>query len=82
MCDTLVATGEAAVTGTAILAKNSDRHPNEAHVPEALDAMLTWLRHGAACAGVQAGEAQPTIGGALRGWGMALKRNLRTGEAL
>jgi dipeptidase len=32
MCDTLVACGEAVADGTAILAKNSDRHPNEAHV--------------------------------------------------
>ena len=32
MCDTLVACGEAVADGTVILAKNSDRHPNEAHV--------------------------------------------------
>ena len=32
MCDTLVATGEATADGTVILAKNSDRQPNEAHV--------------------------------------------------
>jgi dipeptidase len=30
MCDTLVAVGEATLDGTVILAKNSDRHPNEA----------------------------------------------------
>ena len=39
MCDTLVATGEATADGTVILAKNSDREPNEAqaltHVPRA-----------------------------------------------
>lgn len=34
MCDTFVATGEATADGTVILAKNSDRHPNEAHVLE------------------------------------------------
>jgi dipeptidase len=34
MCDTLVATGEATADGTTILSKNSDRHPNEAHVIE------------------------------------------------
>jgi dipeptidase len=32
MCDTLVAVNEATADGTVILAKNSDRHPNEAHV--------------------------------------------------
>lgn len=32
MCDTLVATGRATADGTVILAKNSDREPNEAHV--------------------------------------------------
>ena len=32
MCDTLVAVGEATVDGSVILAKNSDRQPNEAHV--------------------------------------------------
>jgi secernin len=32
MCDTLVAVGEATADGSVILAKNSDRHPNEAHV--------------------------------------------------
>ncbi|MGD9145814.1 MAG: C69 family dipeptidase [Anaerolineae bacterium] len=32
MCDTLVACREAVADGTVILAKNSDRHPNEAHV--------------------------------------------------
>ena len=32
MCDTLVASGEATADGTVILAKNSDRQPNEAHV--------------------------------------------------
>ncbi|UCC63360.1 MAG: C69 family dipeptidase, partial [Anaerolineae bacterium] len=39
MCDTLVAVGEATADGTVILAKNSDREPNEAqvltHVPRA-----------------------------------------------
>lgn len=34
MCDTLVATGDATADGTVMLAKNSDRHPNEAHVLE------------------------------------------------
>jgi len=32
MCDTLVATGDATADGSVILAKNSDRQPNEAHV--------------------------------------------------
>jgi secernin len=32
MCDTLVATGDATADGSVILAKNTDRHPNEAHV--------------------------------------------------
>jgi dipeptidase len=32
MCDTLVAVGNATADGTVILAKNSDRQPNEAHV--------------------------------------------------
>lgn len=32
MCDTLVADGSATADGTVILAKNSDRQPNEAHV--------------------------------------------------
>lgn len=32
MCDTLVAIGSATADGTVILAKNSDREPNEAHV--------------------------------------------------
>jgi secernin len=32
MCDTLVAVGEATADGTVILAKNSDREPNEAQV--------------------------------------------------
>jgi dipeptidase len=32
MCDTLVALGEATTDGSVILAKNSDRQPNEAHV--------------------------------------------------
>jgi secernin len=32
MCDTLVTTGEATADGSVILAKNSDRQPNEAHV--------------------------------------------------
>ena len=32
MCDTLVAVGDATADGTVILAKNSDRQPNEAHV--------------------------------------------------
>jgi secernin len=32
MCDTLAAVGEATADGTVILAKNSDRHPNEAQV--------------------------------------------------
>lgn len=32
MCDTLVAIGNATADGTTILAKNSDREPNEAHV--------------------------------------------------
>ena len=32
MCDTLVAVGEATADGSVILAKNSDREPNEAHV--------------------------------------------------
>lgn len=39
MCDTLVAVGEATADGAVILAKNSDRQPNEAqvliHVPRA-----------------------------------------------
>ena len=39
MCDTLVAVGQATADGTTILAKNSDREPNEAqaitHVPHA-----------------------------------------------
>ena len=39
MCDTLVAVGKATADGTVILAKNSDREPNEAqvltHVPRA-----------------------------------------------
>ncbi|MCS7246792.1 MAG: C69 family dipeptidase [Anaerolineales bacterium] len=32
MCDTLVAVGNSTVDGSVILAKNSDREPNEAHV--------------------------------------------------
>lgn len=32
MCDTLVAAGRATADGSVILAKNSDRQPNEAHV--------------------------------------------------
>lgn len=32
MCDTLVAVGKATADGSVILAKNSDRQPNEAHV--------------------------------------------------
>jgi secernin len=32
VCDTLVAVGDATVDGSVILAKNSDREPNEAHV--------------------------------------------------
>ena len=32
MCDTLVAVGDATVDGSVILAKNSDRQPNEAHM--------------------------------------------------
>lgn len=32
MCDTFVAVGKATADGTVILAKNSDREPNEAHV--------------------------------------------------
>ncbi len=32
MCDTMVALGNATVDGSVILAKNSDREPNEAHV--------------------------------------------------
>lgn len=32
MCDTLVAVGKATADGSVILAKNSDREPNEAHV--------------------------------------------------
>ncbi len=32
MCDTMVAVGSATVDGSVILAKNSDREPNEAHV--------------------------------------------------
>jgi secernin len=32
MCDTLIAIGEATADGSAILAKNSDRQPNEAHM--------------------------------------------------
>lgn len=32
MCDTLVAVGDATADGSVILAKNSDREPNEAHV--------------------------------------------------
>ena len=32
MCDTMVAVGEATADGSVILAKNSDREPNEAHV--------------------------------------------------
>ncbi len=32
MCDTLVAVGQTTADGTVILAKNSDRQPNEAHV--------------------------------------------------
>ncbi|MCS7285648.1 MAG: C69 family dipeptidase [Anaerolineae bacterium] len=32
MCDTLVAVGSATADGTVILAKNSDREPNEAHM--------------------------------------------------
>ena len=39
MCDTIVALGDATLDGTVILAKNSDRQPNEAqvlaHVPGA-----------------------------------------------
>lgn len=31
MCDTMVALGTATVDGSVIFAKNSDRHPNEAH---------------------------------------------------
>ncbi|MCD6290726.1 MAG: peptidase U34, partial [Anaerolineae bacterium] len=38
MCDTLVAVGEATADGTVILAKNSDREPNEAQV-------LTYIPH-------------------------------------
>lgn len=38
MCDTLVAVGEATADGTTILAKNSDREPNEAQV-------LTYIPH-------------------------------------
>jgi len=43
MCDTMVAVGQATADGTVILAKNSDREPNEAQV-------LTYVpraRHGA-----------------------------------
>lgn len=36
MCDTVIATGEATADGTIILAKNSDREPNEAQ-------MLTYV---------------------------------------
>jgi secernin len=32
MCDTLVAVGDATADGSVLLAKNSDRQPNEAHV--------------------------------------------------
>jgi len=32
MCDTLVAVGDATADGSVILAKNSDRQPNEAHI--------------------------------------------------
>ncbi|HSJ53545.1 MAG TPA: peptidase U34, partial [Anaerolineae bacterium] len=32
MCDTMVAVGDTTLDGTVILAKNSDRQPNEAHV--------------------------------------------------
>ena len=31
MCDTMVALGNSTVDGTVVFAKNSDRHPNEAH---------------------------------------------------
>ena len=34
MCDTMVALGKATADGSVILAKNSDREPNEAHVLE------------------------------------------------
>jgi secernin len=42
MCDTLVATGAATADGSVILAKNSDRQPNEAHVL----ARIPRARHG------------------------------------
>jgi len=48
MCDTLVAVGEATLDGTVILAKNSDRHPNEAqaltHVPATRNAAGAEVR--------------------------------------
>ena len=42
MCDTLVATGAATADGSVILANNSDRQPNEAHVL----ARIPRARHG------------------------------------
>jgi len=42
MCDTLVALGNATADGSVILAKNSDRQPNEAHVL----ARIPRARHG------------------------------------
>jgi len=39
MCDTMVALGDATADGSVILAKNSDREPNEAHV-------LAWYPRG------------------------------------
>ncbi len=38
MCDTMVALGNATVDGSVIFAKNSDRHPNEAHWLEVIPA--------------------------------------------
>ena len=50
MCDTMVALGDATADGTVILAKNSDRQPNEAqalvHIPRARHEAGTMVKIG------------------------------------
>jgi dipeptidase len=61
MCDTMVALGNATADGSVILAKNSDREPNEAHVVEFVPGQAHRPGSVARCTYVGVPQARQTL---------------------